>query len=67
VPLVAVAGLAVRENWQDAWDDARRFFLIRSRSTLVARLREEQHRLGSRLDALLMDRTIPNDKNVKTL
>jgi glycerol-3-phosphate O-acyltransferase/dihydroxyacetone phosphate acyltransferase len=67
VTLVAVAGLAVRENWQDAWDDARRFFLIRSRSTLVARLREEQHRLGSRLDALLMDRTIPNDKNVKTL
>ena len=52
VPLVAMAGLAVREGWRFAWNDARRFFLLRSRGSLVARLRDEQKRLADRLDAL---------------
>jgi hypothetical protein len=52
VPLVAMAGLTVRENWQHAWDDARRFFLLRSRGSLVAKLREEQKQLAGRLDVL---------------
>lgn len=53
VPLVAIVGLTVRENWQDAWDDARRFFLLRSRGSLVARLLEEQRQLAQRLDVLV--------------
>jgi hypothetical protein len=57
VPLAAMAGLIVRENWQDAWDDGRRFFLIRSRGSLMAKLRDEQARLGTRLDALLAQHT----------
>jgi glycerol-3-phosphate O-acyltransferase/dihydroxyacetone phosphate acyltransferase len=52
VPVVAMGGLLVRENWQDAWEDARRFFLIRSRGSLVAKLREEQNELARRLDIL---------------
>jgi 1-acyl-sn-glycerol-3-phosphate acyltransferase len=53
VPVVAMAGLLVRERWQFAWDDARRFFLLRSRGSLVAKLREEQKRLAERLDILV--------------
>jgi glycerol-3-phosphate O-acyltransferase / dihydroxyacetone phosphate acyltransferase len=52
VPGVAIAGLHVRENWRSTWDDARRFFFLRSRGDLVARLREEQTLLAQRLDAL---------------
>jgi glycerol-3-phosphate O-acyltransferase/dihydroxyacetone phosphate acyltransferase len=53
VPVVAIAGLTVRENWRDAWDDARRFFLIRSRGSLIEKLRAEQKRLAGRLDTLI--------------
>lgn len=53
VPVVAMAGLLVRERWQSAWSDARRFFLLRSRQSLTRRLSSEQQDLGNRLDDLL--------------
>jgi glycerol-3-phosphate O-acyltransferase/dihydroxyacetone phosphate acyltransferase len=52
IPGVAMVGLYVRENWRTTWDDVRRFFLLRSRGDLVAKLREEQRDLAARLEAL---------------
>lgn len=52
VPVVAMIGLLVRENWRSAWSDARRFFLLRSRSSLIAKLRSEQKDLAARLEEL---------------
>jgi hypothetical protein len=52
VPAVALTGLQVRERWQLAWTDARRFFLLRSRGSLIARLRSEQKDLAARLERL---------------
>ncbi|HEX6315838.1 MAG TPA: lysophospholipid acyltransferase family protein [Gemmatimonadaceae bacterium] len=52
VPGLAIAGLYLRENWRSTWHDVRRFFLLRTRAPLVARLREDQHSLAARLDAL---------------
>jgi glycerol-3-phosphate O-acyltransferase/dihydroxyacetone phosphate acyltransferase len=52
IPSVAIAGLHVRENWRSTWDDVRRFFLLRSRGDLIAKLREEQRDLAVRLEAL---------------
>ncbi|MFN8583384.1 MAG: 1-acyl-sn-glycerol-3-phosphate acyltransferase [Gemmatimonadaceae bacterium] len=51
VPAVGVLGLHARQHWRSAWDDARRFFLLRSRQDLVAGLRARQRELGDRLDA----------------
>jgi hypothetical protein len=53
VPTIALVGLQVRERWQSAWDDARRFFLLRARHSMMDSLRERQHVLASRLDDLL--------------
>jgi len=53
VPTIALAGLQVRERWASAWDDARRFFLLRARQSMIESLRERQHLLASRLDDLL--------------
>jgi hypothetical protein len=52
VPVVAMIGLLVRERWQSAWSDARRFFLLRSRGSLIAKLRSEQKDLATRLEGL---------------
>ncbi len=52
IPGVAIAGLHIRENWRSTWNDARRFFLLRSRRDLVSKLREEQTFLAQRLDGL---------------
>jgi 1-acyl-sn-glycerol-3-phosphate acyltransferase len=52
IPGVAMVGLYMRENWRTTWDDIRRFLLLRSRRTLVYKLREEQEELAQRLDAL---------------
>jgi hypothetical protein len=52
VPSVAMIGLLVREHWQTAWSDARRFFLLRSRGSLIAKLRSEQKDLAARLEEL---------------
>ncbi len=53
VPAVAISGLLVREQWRASWSDARRFFVLRSRGSLIRRLREEQRALATRLDLLL--------------
>jgi hypothetical protein len=52
LPLGGMVGLAVRERWRGTWRDARRFFLLRSRRTLMAQLRKEQRALATRLDTL---------------
>jgi hypothetical protein len=52
VPVVAMIGLQVRERWQASWSDARRFLLLRSRRSLIARLRSEQRDLAGRLEGL---------------
>jgi len=52
LPAVGMLGLTVRERWHGAWTDARRFFLLRSRGELVETLRQTQHDLGLRLQAL---------------
>jgi glycerol-3-phosphate O-acyltransferase/dihydroxyacetone phosphate acyltransferase len=52
LPVVGMVGLAVRERWRGTWRDARRFFLLRSRRTLLAQLRRDQTVLGTRLDIL---------------
>ncbi|PKL93065.1 MAG: hypothetical protein CVV20_05550, partial [Gemmatimonadetes bacterium HGW-Gemmatimonadetes-1] len=52
VPVVGMAGLLVRERWRGAWDDLSRFVLMRSRDRLLTTLRQEQHNLAERLDAL---------------
>lgn len=53
VPVSGIAGLLVRERWRAAWDDARRFFLLRARRPLVASLAGRQHELAVRLHALV--------------
>jgi hypothetical protein len=52
MPVIGMVGLVVRERWQGAWQDARRFFLLRSRRSLVAALRDERRQLAHRLQAL---------------
>jgi len=52
VPAVALIGLQVRERWRASWNDVRRFFLLRSRGSLIQKLREEQKGLAVRLERL---------------
>ena len=52
IPAAGIVGLHVRENWRTTVDDVRRFVLLRSRRSLVDRLRDEQRDLAARLDAL---------------
>lgn len=52
VPVVAMIGLQVRERWQSAWSDARRFFLLRSRQSMIEKLRDQQRDLAFRLEQL---------------
>jgi len=48
-PFFGLAGQWVRERWRGAWQDARRFFLLRSRREIRQRLKEDQKRLAERL------------------
>jgi 1-acyl-sn-glycerol-3-phosphate acyltransferase len=52
LPAVGMIGLSVRERWRGAWDDARRFFRLRSRDDLIGTLKVEQSELAGRLEAL---------------
>jgi hypothetical protein len=52
VPMVGMSGLLVRERWRGAWDDIRRFRLLRGRRRLFDMLRTEQRTLADRLDRL---------------
>lgn len=56
VPVMGSLGLSVRERWRHAWTDARRFFLLRSRGSLVDALRERQADLARRVEELLTRR-----------
>jgi glycerol-3-phosphate O-acyltransferase/dihydroxyacetone phosphate acyltransferase len=51
-PVIGMSGLLVRERWRGAWQDARRWLLLRSRRPLIDGLRETQCDLGARLDRL---------------
>lgn len=53
LPVIGVVGLVVRERWRGAWGDIRRFFLLRSRRSLVQALGERQHTLGLRLQEMV--------------
>ena len=52
VPLIGVLGQVVRERWRNAWGDARRFFVLRSRREMVRALRDQQRKLSVRLEAV---------------
>ncbi len=52
VPAIGMAGLLVRERWRGAWDDVRRFALLRGRRRLFDMLRAEQRALADRLEGL---------------
>lgn len=52
LPLLALATLALLEKADDAWGDARRFFLLRSRARRLDELRSRQAELALRLRAL---------------
>ncbi len=52
LPPLALATLVLLEEASDAWGDARRFFLLRSRARPLEELRSRQPRLAERLRAL---------------
>jgi glycerol-3-phosphate O-acyltransferase/dihydroxyacetone phosphate acyltransferase len=52
LPVIGMVGLAVRERWRGTWRDARRFFLLRTRRSLMAQLRADVRTLAVRLDAV---------------
>ncbi|MCZ6918563.1 MAG: 1-acyl-sn-glycerol-3-phosphate acyltransferase [Gemmatimonadetes bacterium] len=49
VPVVGLIGLWTRERWRGAGRDARRFFLLRSRRTLIETLRQRQQEIAEGL------------------
>jgi hypothetical protein len=51
-PVVGMSGLLVRDRWRGAWNDARRWLLLRSRKPLLDGLCAAQCDLGARLDRL---------------
>jgi hypothetical protein len=55
LPLLALGTLALLEKADDAWSDARRFFLLRSRARRLNELRSRQAELARQLH-LLRDR-----------
>lgn len=52
LPVLALATVMFLERAREAWGDARRFFLLRSRATVVEELRSRQRDLQLRLQAL---------------
>lgn len=53
LPALGMTGLLIRERWHGAWNDARRFLLLRSRRDLVAQLLADRRALGERMETLL--------------
>lgn len=53
LPATGLAGLLMRERWRNAWSDAQRFFLLRSRRALMQALRERQRDLVAQMQALV--------------
>ena len=56
-PAVGLAGLWIREHWRAAWLDARRWFLLRGRRSLLRDLGRRQWEIAERFDALLHSST----------
>ena len=56
-PLIGVAGLWIREHWRAAWLDARRWFLLRGRRSVLRDLGRRQWEIAERFDALLRSTT----------
>ncbi|MEO8478002.1 MAG: 1-acyl-sn-glycerol-3-phosphate acyltransferase [Gemmatimonadota bacterium] len=54
LPVIGVVGLIIRERWGGAWQDARRFLLVRSRRSLVASLGLRQRELAAHLEHFLL-------------
>ncbi len=54
LPVIGVVGLMIRERWGGAWQDARRFLLLRSRRSLVASLGVRQRDLAAHLEHFLL-------------
>ena len=52
LPPLGMTGLWVRERWRRAFNDIRRFLILRTRSRVVQELLAEQRRLGAELEAL---------------
>ncbi|MET0395565.1 MAG: 1-acyl-sn-glycerol-3-phosphate acyltransferase [Longimicrobiaceae bacterium] len=53
LPALGLLTVAVRNRWDEATDDARRFFLLRRRrADLLPELRQRQHAIAERLEAL---------------
>ncbi len=55
VPSVGISAQYIRERWHAAWNDMRRFMLLRSRRELVQSLRTRQRELAIRVNALYKD------------
>ena len=60
VPVVGVVGRRTREQWQGAWKDARRFFMLRSRPAQIAALQRRQHEIAEQL--ALVYETVTSDQ-----
>ncbi|MEM6706794.1 MAG: 1-acyl-sn-glycerol-3-phosphate acyltransferase [Acidobacteriota bacterium] len=56
LPVIGSLGSWVRQRWQGALDDARRFVFLRSRGDLVSSLRAAQSDLAEELEALVASR-----------
>ena len=52
-PALGMAGLWIRERWHAGWLDARRWFLLRGRRSMLRDLGRRQWEIAERLDALL--------------
>ena len=55
LPSIGITGMWIRERWRGYWSDMRRFFLIRSRMSLVQHLRGRQGDLAGKLDGLVRE------------
>ncbi|HEX7117529.1 MAG TPA: 1-acyl-sn-glycerol-3-phosphate acyltransferase [Longimicrobiales bacterium] len=52
LPALALLTVAVRDRWEDARADARRYLLLRGRNGVYERLRSRQREIADRLEAL---------------
>jgi 1-acyl-sn-glycerol-3-phosphate acyltransferase len=52
IPLLGIFGRRIRERWKAAWDDMRRFVLLRSPTAFIRDLKEQQRVLADRLEAV---------------
>ncbi len=61
LPVLGLLTVAVRNRWDEATDDARRFFLLRRRrADLLPELRARQHAIAERLQALRSEVASPH-------